>query len=77
MIAIAEYKESESELAARKFPAVELAGVGKQFGTKVVLGIDPGQRTGCKCAVVDDTGKLLEHQTFYLVQGAEATERAV
>jgi protein Tex len=46
------------------------------FGTKVVLGIDPGQRTGCKCAVVDDTGKLLEHQTFYLVQGAEATERA-
>ncbi|APR79875.1 Transcription accessory protein [Minicystis rosea] len=46
------------------------------FGTKVVLGIDPGQRTGCKCAVVDDTGKLLDHQTFYLVQGAEATERA-
>src|SRR5262249_55227313 len=46
------------------------------FGTKVVLGIDPGQRTGCKCTVVDDTGKLLEHQTFYLVQGAEATERA-
>jgi protein Tex len=46
------------------------------FGTKMVLGIDPGQRTGCKCAVVDDTGKLLDHQTFYLVQGAEATERA-
>ena len=46
------------------------------FGTRMVLGIDPGQRTGCKCAVVDDTGKLLEHQTFYLVQGAEATERA-
>jgi uncharacterized protein len=46
------------------------------FGTKMVLGIDPGQRTGCKCAVVDDTGKILEHQTFYLVQGVEATERA-
>jgi uncharacterized protein len=46
------------------------------FGTKMVLGIDPGQRTGCKCVVVDDTGKLLENQTFYLVQGAEATERA-
>ncbi len=38
------------------------------FGTKAVLGIDPGQRTGCKCAVVDDTGKLLEHTTIYLVQ---------
>jgi uncharacterized protein len=46
------------------------------FGTKVVLGIDPGQRTGCKCVIVDETGKLLENQTFYLVQGAEATERA-
>jgi uncharacterized protein len=46
------------------------------FGTKTVLGIDPGQRTGCKCVVVDETGKLLENQTIYLVQGAEATERA-
>jgi uncharacterized protein len=41
-----------------------------------VLGIDPGQRTGCKCAVVDETGKLLEHTTIYLVQGAEAEKRA-
>jgi uncharacterized protein len=46
------------------------------FGTKVVLGIDPGQRTGCKCAVVDDTGKLLHHETIYLVQGGEAMERS-
>ncbi|WP_044245607.1 Tex family protein [Chondromyces apiculatus] len=46
------------------------------FGTKTVIGIDPGQRTGCKCAVVDETGKILEHTTFYLVQGADATERA-
>ena len=45
------------------------------FGTKTVIGIDPGQRTGCKCAVVDETGKILEHTTFYLVQGAEAVER--
>jgi uncharacterized protein len=46
------------------------------YGTKAVLGIDPGQRTGCKCVVVDDTGKLLEHTVIYLVQGGEATERA-
>jgi uncharacterized protein len=39
------------------------------FGGKPVLGVDPGQRTGCKCAVVDATGKLLEHATVYLVQG--------
>ncbi len=46
------------------------------FGEKRVLGIDPGQRTGCKCAVVDETGKLVHHTTFNLVQGADATERA-
>ncbi|MGK4004303.1 Tex family protein [Sorangium sp. So ce1036] len=46
------------------------------FGTKAVLGIDPGQRTGCKCAVVDETGKLLEHTTIYLVGSSDALERA-
>jgi len=30
-----------------------------------VLGIDPGVRTGCKLAVVDPTGKLLETATIY------------
>jgi len=34
-------------------------------GHKVVLGIDPGIRTGCKVAVVDATGKLLETTTIY------------
>ena len=32
---------------------------------KVVLGFDPGFRTGCKIAVVDDTGKLLDTATVY------------
>jgi protein Tex len=30
-----------------------------------VLGIDPGLRTGCKIAVVDETGKLLAHDVVY------------
>jgi uncharacterized protein len=34
-------------------------------GPKPVLGIDPGVRTGCKLAVVDATGKLLETATIY------------
>jgi len=46
------------------------------FGAKAVLGIDPGQRTGCKCAAVDATGRLLEHSTIYLVQGDDALKRA-
>lgn len=32
---------------------------------KVVLGFDPGFRTGCKIAVLDDTGKFLEQATVY------------
>jgi uncharacterized protein len=31
-----------------------------------VLGIDPGLRTGCKIAVVDETGKMLAHDVLYL-----------
>ncbi|MBX3631119.1 MAG: RNA-binding transcriptional accessory protein [Nitrosomonas sp.] len=34
-------------------------------GPKAVLGLDPGYRTGCKVAVVDATGKLLETGTIY------------
>ncbi len=30
-----------------------------------VLGIDPGLRTGCKLAVVDETGKFLAHDVMY------------
>lgn len=32
---------------------------------RVVLGVDPAYRTGCKLAVVDDTGKLLEVAVTY------------
>jgi len=31
----------------------------------IILGLDPGFRTGCKVAVVDATGKLLETGTIY------------
>ncbi|MEK8131059.1 Tex family protein [Paenibacillus filicis] len=32
---------------------------------KVVLGVDPAYRTGCKLAVIDDTGKMLEIAVTY------------
>ncbi|WP_250627622.1 Tex family protein [Pinirhizobacter soli] len=34
-------------------------------GNKVVMGLDPGIRTGCKLAIVDATGKLLAFDTIY------------
>jgi len=41
---------------------------------KKVLGIDPGYRTGCKLAVVDETGKYLESDTIYLHQSEKAQQ---
>lgn len=32
---------------------------------KVVLGVDPAYRTGCKLAVIDETGKMLEIAVIY------------
>jgi protein Tex len=34
-------------------------------GAKTVMGVDPGFRSGVKLAVIDPTGKLLEHRTIY------------
>ncbi|MBP8169351.1 MAG: RNA-binding transcriptional accessory protein [Azonexus sp.] len=34
-------------------------------GQHVTMGIDPGIRTGCKLAIVDATGKMLDHATIY------------
>jgi len=34
-------------------------------GMKQVLGIDPGFRTGCKVAIVDETGKYLDYKSIY------------
>jgi uncharacterized protein len=36
------------------------------FGPKAVLGVDPGLRTGCKMAVVDDAGKYIGSTVMHL-----------
>jgi uncharacterized protein len=36
------------------------------YGPKAVLGVDPGIRTGCKIAVVDDTGKYVANTVMFL-----------
>ncbi|MEE2786065.1 MAG: Tex family protein [Myxococcota bacterium] len=40
--------------------------LGAPLGPKSVLGIDPGIRTGCKCAFVDATGRFVRHTTLFL-----------
>ena len=46
------------------------------LGGRAVVGIDPGLRTGCKCAAVDATGKFRANITIYLSQGEAAVERS-
>ena len=43
---------------------------------KMVLGLDPGFRTGCKWAVVDETGKLLQVGVIYPHSGKSKREEA-
>lgn len=43
---------------------------------KVVMGFDPAFRTGCKIAVVDETGKLLDHTTVYPTEPQNKVEEA-
>ena len=38
---------------------------------RTALGLDPGYRTGCKLAVVDDTGKVLDTGVAYITTGEQ------
>lgn len=43
---------------------------------KVTIGLDPGYRTGCKVAVVDETGKVLDTGVIYPVPPHKKIEEA-
>ncbi len=43
---------------------------------KTVIGLDPGYRTGCKVAVVDRTGKVLDTGVIYITHSASQREQA-
>ncbi|KAB8335492.1 RNA-binding transcriptional accessory protein [Scytonema tolypothrichoides VB-61278] len=45
-------------------------------GMKPTLAIDPGFRTGCKVAILDQTGKFLEYQAVFPHQAAEQRLKA-
>ena len=44
---------------------------------KVTMGLDPGYRMGCKVAVVDGTGKVLDTAVVYPTQGERKREEAI
>lgn len=43
---------------------------------KVAMGLDPGYRTGCKVAVVDETGKVLDTGVIYITHSQAQKEQA-
>ena len=43
---------------------------------KAVIGLDPGYRTGCKVAVVDKTGKVLDTGVIYVTHSKEQRDKA-
>ena len=65
----------DAKLAADKAAVEIFAGnlrnllLAAPLGAHRVIGVDPGLRTGCKCAVLDATGKFIKTATFYLVMG--------
>lgn len=46
------------------------------LGPKAVLAIDPGFRSGCKCAVLDPSGALLHHMTIFPHTGGPRSDAA-
>lgn len=44
---------------------------------RVTMGLDPGYRMGCKVAVVDETGKVLDTTVVYPTYGARQEQEAI
>lgn len=79
-----ELKDRSDEEAIKVFREnLENLLLSPPAGMLGVLAIDPGIRTGCKVAVVDDTGKFLEQAVIYPfeprrdVEGSERTLAAL
>src|SRR6185369_1823554 len=66
----AELKQ-RSDVAAVDIFAANLRNLmlAAPLGAQAVIGVDPGMRTGCKCAATDATGKFLGTITIYISQG--------
>lgn len=77
-------REIRADLTARaEEKAIKVFGqnakqllLGAPIKDIVVMGFDPAYRTGCKIAIIDDTGKLLDYTTVYPTQPQNDVEGA-
>ena len=72
-------KKLEADRAAVEVFAENLRNLllAAPLGTKAVLAIDPGIRTGCKVAMMDATGKYLGKTVIFPMQKQLESEKAV
>ena len=83
-IAPAIEREIRSELTEKaQTQAIEIFGENLQnlllqapMKGHVILGLDPAYRTGCKLAIIDETGKVLDKAVIYPHQGVSDFKRA-
>lgn len=72
-----ELTETAEEKAIKVFsPNLKNLLLQPPIKAKVVMGFDPAYRTGCKIAVVDETGKLLATTTVYPTPPQNEVEKA-
>jgi uncharacterized protein len=71
-------KKSEADIASISTFEANLRELllSAPAGMKPTLAIDPGFRTGCKVAALDQTGKFLEYQTIFPHQAAAQRQQA-
>ncbi len=77
-------REIRSELTANaEKQAIRLFGLNLRqllmqapLAGHVVMGLDPGYRTGCKMAIVDATGNVLATNTLYLTHSQQQRDHA-
>jgi uncharacterized protein len=77
-------KESRAETEARaEREAVEVFAqnlepllLAAPFGSRRVVAIDPGIRTGCKCVALDATGKMVAYTTIFPLRSEGERDKA-
>ena len=42
----------------------------------VIMGLDPGYRTGCKMAIIDAQGNVLDYGAYYLTNSEKLKQRS-
>jgi protein Tex len=78
-----ENEAKQSSKAAAEHDAIQIFAdnvrhllMAPPLGSKTIMAIDPGFRTGCKVVCLDPQGKLIHNETIYPHSGAQSSGKA-